>query len=164
MRYMTIQEWMLDYELRPAELIAFALIYGFSQDGESWYRGTAAYLAHWVGLADKATRVVLESLMEKGLIVREERRSGAIVRYDYKVAPQILTAVKTTTVKTATAEMTTAETTTVKTNLTAVETTVAETTDNNNISYNKKEKERRLPHWETFEEMQKRLDPNYGAD
>ena len=40
-----ILDWMVDkYKLKGNELLAYALIYGFSQDGESEYKGSFSYL------------------------------------------------------------------------------------------------------------------------
>lgn len=36
--------------LKGSELVAYALIYGFSQDGESWFTGSAQYVADWCGI------------------------------------------------------------------------------------------------------------------
>ena len=36
--YITIADWMIkDYDLTTRELLTYAIIYGFSQDGESVY-------------------------------------------------------------------------------------------------------------------------------
>ena len=47
--YIAIQGFMVkDLELAGNELIAYALIYGFSQDGESQFRGSLSYVADWL--------------------------------------------------------------------------------------------------------------------
>ena len=40
--YTTIPDWMLSLDLDIYEVIILAVIYGFSQDGESWRSSTAS--------------------------------------------------------------------------------------------------------------------------
>jgi hypothetical protein len=47
--------------LKGSELVAYALIYGFSQDGESWFTGSAQYVADWCGIARRNAINVLQS-------------------------------------------------------------------------------------------------------
>ena len=96
-RYVNIQEWMLELDLRPIELLAFALIYGFSQDGRSRYRGGLKYMMHWLGTSSKHTALdTLESLEKKGLIKRHESKvRGCIVEVEYSVNMAALTGAKT---------------------------------------------------------------------
>ena len=78
--YIMILDWMVDkYKLKGNELLAYALIYGFSQDGESEYKGSFAYLSRWLG-ADRATIIrVLKRLESKGLLTkRQELVAGKV--------------------------------------------------------------------------------------
>ena len=44
MAYIVIQDWMIsDLQLKGNELLTYALIYGFSQDGESEFKGSLKY-------------------------------------------------------------------------------------------------------------------------
>ena len=46
--YYQISGWMINrLGLKGTELQVFAIIYGFSQDGESWFSGSLAYLEDW---------------------------------------------------------------------------------------------------------------------
>lgn len=79
--YILVLDWMVDkYHLKGNELLAYALIYGFSQDGDSEYKGSFSYLSRWLG-ADRATIIrVLKRLESKGLInKRQELVSGQMV-------------------------------------------------------------------------------------
>lgn len=80
--YIAIADWMLDLNLNTRELLTYALIYGFSQDGEGYYYGSLAYLANWLGINDRtnATRY-LNSLVDKNLVIKREGRS----KYNQKV-------------------------------------------------------------------------------
>ena len=71
--YITILDWMVEkYHLKGNELIAYALIYGFSQDGESEYKGSYAYLCKWLGV-DRATAIrILKRLESKGLLTKRQ--------------------------------------------------------------------------------------------
>lgn len=89
-RYLTIQEWMLTLGLKPSELMAFALIYGFCQDGKSVYKGSSEYIAYWLGLSQTATLSVLARLTDKGLVGKIERKVGSVKYVDYKVSPKVL--------------------------------------------------------------------------
>lgn len=71
--YITLLDWMVEkYHLKGNELIAYALIYGFSQDGESQYKGSYAYLCKWLGV-DRVTAIrLLKRLESKGLLTKRQ--------------------------------------------------------------------------------------------
>lgn len=88
--YIMILDWMVDkYKLKGNELLAYALIYGFSQDGESEYKGSFAYLSRWLG-ADRATIIrVLKRLESKGLLTkRQELVAGKVNNRYVAEAPE----------------------------------------------------------------------------
>ena len=74
--YIAIADWMLDLNLNTRELLTYALIYGFSQDGEGYYYGSLEYLSSWLGMSDRtnATRY-LKPLVDRGLLAKKEGRS-----------------------------------------------------------------------------------------
>ena len=74
--YIAIADWMLDLNLNTRELLTYALIYGFSQDGEGYYYGSLEYLSSWLGMSDRtnATRY-LKPLVDRGLVAKKEGRS-----------------------------------------------------------------------------------------
>ena len=46
--FIVIQGFMInELDLKGNELIIYAIIYGFSQDGENKYTGSLNYLANW---------------------------------------------------------------------------------------------------------------------
>ena len=59
-------------DLKGSELIITALIYGYSQDGNSWFMGKTEYIAEWAGITDKNVLRSLKSLTEKGILERKE--------------------------------------------------------------------------------------------
>ena len=49
--YIVIQGWMINQlNLKGNELLCYALIYGFSQDGKSEFIGSASYIAGWLNI------------------------------------------------------------------------------------------------------------------
>lgn len=78
--YVTILGWMVtDLHLKGNELLIYAVIHGFCQDGDSEFTGSVAYLQAWTGLSYQGTANVLKSLVEKGLLAKvSETRNGVI--------------------------------------------------------------------------------------
>lgn len=96
--YVTIQEWMLDLGLSGNELMAYAVISSFSQDGK-WFQGSASYLGWWMGTKRKATVIeALNALVKKGLVQKRDRMDGGVRRCDYRpVRRQVRKAYRTGT-------------------------------------------------------------------
>ena len=59
-------------DLKGSELIITALVYGYSQDGNSWFMGKTEYIAEWAGITDKNVLRSLKSLTEKGILEKKE--------------------------------------------------------------------------------------------
>ena len=71
--FYTVQGWMLaDLGLKGTELAAYAIIYGFSQDGKSEYAGSSTYLCEWLGCTKKTALTTLAALTEKGYLKKRE--------------------------------------------------------------------------------------------
>ena len=72
--YIAIADWMIkDLGLSSRELLVYAIIYGFSQDGESWFTGSLDYLASWLNITDRSNVLrTLNSLVKKNLIIKEK--------------------------------------------------------------------------------------------
>ena len=52
--FVKIGGWMVsELGLRGNELITYAVIYGFSQDGKGWFCGGRSYIADWLGCNEK---------------------------------------------------------------------------------------------------------------
>lgn len=70
--YITIQGWMRNrLDLKSNELLLYGLIYGFSQDEESKFEGSQNYMAESLGVSRSTIDVLIKSLIEKGLIIKE---------------------------------------------------------------------------------------------
>ncbi len=71
--YICIQGWMItELGLKNSELMIYALIYGFSQDGHGRFRGKLAYLMEWTQASKQTVFNAINSLIGRGLIVKEE--------------------------------------------------------------------------------------------
>lgn len=71
--YYTVQGWMINrLKLSGNELLAFAVIYGFSQTNGTVFSGSLDYLCKSIGCARRAALNVLERLMDKGLIFKQK--------------------------------------------------------------------------------------------
>lgn len=78
MAYIVIQDWMIsDLQLKGNELLTYALIYGFSQDGESEFKGSLKYISNFLGVSKSTAQRNLENLANRGVIEkRVEEISG----------------------------------------------------------------------------------------
>lgn len=86
--FIAIQGWMrTQLELKGYELIVYALIYGFSQDGSSKFSGTRRYIAEWCGCSMRTVDNTLTSLLAKKLIVKHEKYVNMIRVCDYTAVP-----------------------------------------------------------------------------
>lgn len=72
-RYITIQEWMLGLGIGGNDLLAYALVFGFCQDGKSCFQGSYEYIARWLGCEHRTVRRIVARLVELGLLHKEER-------------------------------------------------------------------------------------------
>ncbi len=74
--WITIEGWMVtNLGLKGDELIIFAIIYGFSQDRKSLYKGSTKYLSFWTGKTKETVLDNLKSLRQKRLIARIKKPS-----------------------------------------------------------------------------------------
>lgn len=91
--YITIQGWMrTQLNLSGNELIAMALIYGFSQDGESAFIGSMSYVADWIGASRKTAERAVKSLVEKGYVKKIDIVRNNVKFCNYAVTDSVLNA------------------------------------------------------------------------
>lgn len=75
--YVVIQGWMITrLGLKGNELMIYAVIYGFTQNGESEFIGSMKYLADWTNSTIESVRKCINSLINKGYIVKSLDGSG----------------------------------------------------------------------------------------
>ena len=71
--YIAIQGWMVEQlGLKGNELLAYALIHGFSQDQTSQFTGSIAYIQQWLNCARQTVFTTLQTLEKKGLLKKHE--------------------------------------------------------------------------------------------
>lgn len=85
--YITIQGWMVtDLKLRGNELMLYALVYGFSQDGEGCFTGGLQYVMDWIGCSKPTAISLLKSLTTKGYIERIDKEITGVKVVYYRCA------------------------------------------------------------------------------
>lgn len=93
--YVTIQAFMVnDLKLGGNELIIYAVIYCFSQDGVSWFSGSRAYLAQWCQASKMTVSTNLKKLVDKGLVRKRSRVENNVTFVDYQANLEALAPVK----------------------------------------------------------------------
>lgn len=105
--FIAIQGWMRTrLNLKGNELLIYALIYGFSQDGQSRFTGSRKYIAEWCGCSLDTVDRSLSSLVGKGFLAKyphTDQNGSRVVDY-----AAILTAIAATPAHSATTSHTAA--------------------------------------------------------
>lgn len=85
--YFQVQGWMLNrLKLKGVALQVFAIIYGFSQDGESCFKGSLQYLMDFTGASKPTVIKALKELVERGYVIKTEKAINGLRLNDYKVS------------------------------------------------------------------------------
>ena len=88
--YVVIQAFMVnDLHLKGNELIVYATIYGFTQDGGHWFYGTRGYLAEWCGAKRETVDRCIKSLIEKGFIERRDVEEHGHISVQYRATKNV---------------------------------------------------------------------------
>ena len=84
--YLNIQGWMVhNLELKGNELLAYALIYGFSQDNETEFTGSVNYICTWLNCSKSTVLRTMNALVKRGLIIKEVELKNNLTFNHYKV-------------------------------------------------------------------------------
>ena len=68
-QYINIQSFMIiDFGLTGNDLLVYAIIWGFSQDGENVFMGNRSYLAAWCNCSERSIQRNINNLLARGLI------------------------------------------------------------------------------------------------
>ena len=70
--------------LKGVALEIFAIIYGFSQDGESKFTGSINYLCEWTGVSRPTVINTLKGLVDEDLIIKETETINGVTFNRYK--------------------------------------------------------------------------------
>ena len=85
--HITIQGFMrTKLGLSGNDLIVYAIIYGFSQDGQGKFTGSLQYLADWCGATRRGIQKNLKNLVDRGLVIKDEVNKNGITFYEYHVS------------------------------------------------------------------------------
>lgn len=86
----TIHGWMLNkLHLEGTALNVYAIIFGFSQDGESEFYGSRRYLAEFTGKSLPTIDSALEELCDKGLIIKTSETRNFITTNKYRINVEV---------------------------------------------------------------------------
>lgn len=89
--FYTILPFMVnDLKLSGNELLIYAIVYGFSQDGESWFYGSRKYLSECTNVSTVSVTRCLKSLTEKGFIERKEVTDKKGNHVEYRASKESL--------------------------------------------------------------------------
>lgn len=87
--HVVIQGWMVnELHLKGNELIVFAVIYGFSQSVQR-YSGGLQYLADWTNSTKRGVIKNIQSLLDKGLIQKNENLINGVKFCEYESSPLV---------------------------------------------------------------------------
>lgn len=82
--YITVLAPMITkLQLKGNELLIFSLIHGFSQDGESRFKGSIKYLNQWTGLNKTTIISILKKLVDLKYIQKYEYEENRIKHCEY---------------------------------------------------------------------------------
>lgn len=88
--YIVIQPWMFsNLQLSGNEAIVFAIVYGFSQDGKSWYRGGSYYIEQTTPFTQRTAKTHLWTLEKMGVIEMRKETVNGVERNIYRATPGV---------------------------------------------------------------------------
>lgn len=83
--YFVVHGWMINQlGLKGNELHLYAIIYGFTQADGQKFRGSLQYLADWLGITRQNTLLRLKSLVDKGLLEKEDTYTNGVKGCEYR--------------------------------------------------------------------------------
>lgn len=88
--YVVVMDWMYDnFGFNCAQANALAIVYGFSQDGESWFKGGSLYIASRLHISQKSAKNYLDNFVEKGILEMKKEMIGKVPHNIYRTVPNI---------------------------------------------------------------------------
>lgn len=87
--YLTIQGWMIEnLHLSGNDLLVYALIFGFSQDGVSYFRGSLKYISQWLNIDTSTASRIINKLIKCNLIEKKQEIINDVAVNFYKAIIQ----------------------------------------------------------------------------
>ena len=83
--HFTITSEMRELGLKGNELLVYAVIYGYSANGEGCYYGSISYLAELVGVHYNTAQGILKDLTKRGFLCKEEHIISGVKFCHYQV-------------------------------------------------------------------------------
>lgn len=88
--YYQISGWMITkLHLKGNELHAFALLYGFCQEG-SKYTGSLRYLSDWLGCSRQTSITILKKLCDQKLLIKHSKTVNKVTFNEYELNRETL--------------------------------------------------------------------------
>jgi stress-induced morphogen len=88
--YIVVESFMINkLNLKGNELLIYAIIYGFSQDGNSYFYGSLQYLENWTNSTRQGVLKALKKLQEKGLIEKKDCYENNVKKCFYRVVNKV---------------------------------------------------------------------------
>lgn len=82
--HLVITEEMRSLGLSGNDLMVFALIYGFSQNGQGCFYGSISYICETCGISKSTTLRILQDLTQKGFIIKKEIYENGVKSVSYR--------------------------------------------------------------------------------
>ena len=83
--FFLVSGWMLNrLNLKGVALQVFSIIYGFSQDGETYFTGSLQYLMDFTNASKPTVIKTLKELVEKGYVLKYENEMNGVKFNKYK--------------------------------------------------------------------------------
>lgn len=88
--FYTIHGWMMNrLGLKGTALQVYAIIYSFSQDGESEFRGSLRYLCDFTGASKSTVMRALNDITDAGHVIKTENQVNGVKFCTYKATPVV---------------------------------------------------------------------------
>ena len=83
--FFLVSGWMLNrLNLKGVSLLVYSIIYGFSQDGESYFTGSLQYLSDFTNASKPTIIKAVKELVEKGLVIKYENEMNGVKFNKYR--------------------------------------------------------------------------------
>lgn len=83
--FICLHGWMINrLKLGGNELLAYALIYGFSQAEGCKFTGSYKYMSEWMGCCEKTAINTIDKLVEKKLVIKVQKNVNGMTYNEYE--------------------------------------------------------------------------------
>lgn len=97
--YITKMGWMVEITDNNTQSDLLAIIYGFTQDGASWFEGGLSYLRKWVGCSKSTVIRHLTQLVDRGILIKDSQTINNITFNRYRANLACIEKLRTTGIK-----------------------------------------------------------------